>query len=198
MSTFHTIKSVSEGLYKEKGSKFISIAYPVQNESDIKQSITAIKKQYFDARHHCFAWVLGMDSPTWRANDDGEPAHSAGDPILSQIRAFNLTNTFVVVVRYFGGTKLGVGGLIRAYKTAAEDALRKAEKVAIHEMITVSMSFNYDMLSTCEQLIAHFEIAVLSRDFQTTCRITGNMKKEHLNAFRARTSDLYNIAFEII
>ncbi|MEQ9007162.1 MAG: YigZ family protein, partial [Ekhidna sp.] len=120
MSIYHTIKEKSEGLYKEKGSKYLAFAYPVKSEVEIKEIQESLRKEYYDARHHCFAWVLGMDDQSYRANDDGEPAHSAGDPILGQIRSFELTNVLVVVIRYFGGTKLGVGGLINAYKTATE------------------------------------------------------------------------------
>src|SRR6186713_1623645 len=125
-NSFFTITSASQGIYKEKGSKFLSFAYPVQSESDIKEHIAFLKSEYFDARHHCYAWMLGPERNHFRAFDDGEPNHSAGDPILGQIRSKNLTNVLVVVVRYFGGTKLGVGGLISAYKIAAEEALSKA------------------------------------------------------------------------
>ena len=120
---FHTIKDSAEGLYKEKGSKFLAFAFPVTTEDEIKDCQEKIRKKYFDARHHCYAWILGADKSQLRANDDGEPNHSAGDPILGQIRSRDLTDVLVVVVRYFGGTKLGVSGLIQAYRAAAEDAL---------------------------------------------------------------------------
>src|SRR5689334_14470624 len=118
MSTYSilTLKSDGKGIYKEKGSKFLGFAYPVSSESEIKERIASLKSEYFDARHHCFAWILGPEKKQFRAFDDGEPNHSAGDPILGQIRSRNLTNVLVVVVRYFGGTKLGVGGLIAAYR----------------------------------------------------------------------------------
>src|SRR5690242_5641679 len=121
--SYQTIEKSSDSIYKEKGSRFLAFARPVSSESDVKKVLESLRKEYFDARHHCFAWILGPEKKLFRAFDDGEPNHSAGDPILGQIRSRNLTNVLVVVVRYFGGTKLGVGGLISAYKTAASDAL---------------------------------------------------------------------------
>jgi uncharacterized YigZ family protein len=118
-------------LYKEKGSKFFSKVYPVQSEEEIKEWLGIIRKEYYDARHVCYAFSLQSPFLTERSNDDGEPAHSAGTPILNQIKSFELSNVLVVVVRYFGGTKLGVSGLIQAYKAAAEDALVKAELVTV-------------------------------------------------------------------
>jgi uncharacterized YigZ family protein len=121
--SFRTLRAPAEGIYKEKGSKFLAFAYPVETETDTKVILDALRKQYFDARHHCFAYILGADKPRFRAFDDGEPNHSAGDPILGQIRSRELTNVLVVVIRYFGGVKLGMGGLMAAYKAAAENAL---------------------------------------------------------------------------
>ena len=197
MSEFYTIQKPTEGLYKEKGSKFLAFAYPVQSEDEIKIIQADLRQQYYDARHHCYAWVLGMDDQTWRANDDGEPAHSAGDPILGQIRSFKLTNVLVVVIRYFGGTKLGVGGLINAYKEATASALCKARKAVIFETRKVVMSFPYEMMSTAEKLIADFEIAVMKRDFQLSCEIVGSLKKDRVNEFIEKTSDLYTMKFKI-
>ena len=144
MNTYYTIESRTEGLYKEKGSKFLAFAFPVSSEEDIKKFQEELRTKYYDARHHCFAWVLGLDNQRWRANDDGEPAHSAGDPILGQIRSFELTNVLIVVIRYFGGTKLGVGGLINAYKTASEEALTQAKKVEVFETKHLTVKFSYE------------------------------------------------------
>ncbi|HYW95669.1 MAG TPA: YigZ family protein, partial [Bacteroidales bacterium] len=121
-----TIKQRGEGLYKEKGSKFIGFALPVESEDHIKGELESIRKNFHDARHHCYAWRLGPDMELYRANDDGEPGNSAGKPILGQIESRKLTNVLVVVVRYFGGTLLGVGGLINAYRTAASEALDRS------------------------------------------------------------------------
>lgn len=197
MSTYYTIQSSTEGLYKEKGSKFLAFAYPVSTEEEVKIIQDDLRKEYYDARHHCFAWVLGMDEQRHRANDDGEPAHSAGDPILGQIRSFELTNVLVVVIRYFGGTKLGVGGLIHAYKTATEEALSKARKQSIYETKKVIMKFTYDAMSTVERLVADFEIDVKQRDFQLSCEIQGLIKKDAIAAFTEKIIDLYTIEFII-
>lgn len=197
MSNYFTIQADTDGLYKEKGSKFLAFAYPVKSEDQIKEIQEALRKQYYDARHHCYAWVLGMDDQIWRANDDGEPAHSAGDPILGQIRSFELTNVLVVVIRYFGGTKLGVGGLINAYKTATEAALSKAKKLPIFETKKLTMRFPYDAMSVAERLITDFDIEVEERDFQLSCTIHGVLKKDLVQMFKDKTTDLYTIEFEI-
>ena len=131
--TFKSISGPSEGLYKEKGSKFLAFAYPVVSEEEVRTVLDRIRKEYYDARHHCYAYRLGLTGNVWRYNDDGEPSSTAGRPIYGQILSRELSDVLIVVVRYFGGTKLGVPGLIRAYKTAAADALdhaRTVEKVA--------------------------------------------------------------------
>ena len=193
MSSYYTINEPSEGLYKEKGSKFLSFAFPVKTETDIRRYQEELKKKYHDARHHCFAWIIGMDQQSWRANDDGEPAHSAGDPILGQIRSLDLTDTLVIVIRYFGGTKLGVGGLINAYKTATEMALTKAQRKEIFELCHLKMKFNYDLMSIVERLQNDFEIEVLNRDFREHCLITGCIKKDVIDDFNIRVSDIYEL-----
>ena len=126
---YKTIAANSEGIYKEKGSKFIAIASPVYSEDEFKTFLNQVKKDYHDARHHCYAFKIGLTDNEYRYNDDGEPNNSAGAPIYGQIQSFNVTNIAIVVVRYFGGTKLGVGGLITAYKEAAKDALQNIKIV---------------------------------------------------------------------
>ena len=124
---YQTIEAPVTGVYKEKGSKFLSFAYPVSTEDEIKEHLKQIKKEYFDARHHCFAYRLGADGSVWRANDDREPSSSAGKPILGQLRSHNVSDTLVVVVRYTKGTKLGIPGLMNAYRQAASDALQQSK-----------------------------------------------------------------------
>jgi uncharacterized YigZ family protein len=174
--SFRTIQAYSEGLYKESGSKFLAFAYPVSSENEIKLKIEGLKKKYFDATHHCFGWVLGADKARFRAVDDGEPNHSAGDPILGQIRSKELTNVLVVVVRYFGGTKLGVGGLIQAYKLAAEEALNKA--TIIEEDVTEKflIRFPYDETSEVMRLIKEFDIKILKQEYQEDCLLEIELK----------------------
>lgn len=169
--SFHTIQQPAEGTYKEKGSKFLAFAYPVENESEIKERLDALKKKYFDARHHCYAWMLGSEKKRFRAFDDGEPNHSAGDPVLGQIRSKDLTHVLVVVVRYFGGVKLGVGGLISAYKAAAGDALNHA--VIIEKEVTgfYTLKYDYDATPEVMKLIKNNELTIRSQDFAERCKL---------------------------
>jgi uncharacterized YigZ family protein len=167
--TYLSISKVTESLYKEKGSKFIGLAYPVRSEEEVKEVLDDLRKQYYDARHHCYAYILGPKSDRYRANDDGEPNHSAGDPILGQIKSAELTNTLVVVIRYFGGTKLGVSGLVHAYKTAAADAITANE--IVEEVMKENYALRYDYESTNEvmRLIKDFDLEIVKQEFTADC-----------------------------
>lgn len=180
---FQTIEKSSEGLFKEKGSKFLAFAFPVRSEEEVKEQLEKLRKKYFDARHHCYAWVLGPRKTRFRANDDGEPNHSAGDPILGQIRSRDLTDVLVVVVRYFGGTKLGVSGLIQAYRTAADEALSNAE--IIRKELTVEGRFNYPYASTTEvqRLMKDFDLVILQQEFGEACALDFQLKQSLLDLF---------------
>lgn len=170
--TFLTLKRESEGLYKEKGSKFLAFGYPVNDEQDIKERLEVLRKKYYDARHHCYAYILGKEKENYRANDDGEPNHSAGDPILGQIRSNDLTNVLIVVIRYFGGTKLGVSGLITAYRTAAAEAIMANE--IITETVTKKIKFTFDYLDMNDvmRLIKEFDLDIKTQDFDNSCSMT--------------------------
>lgn len=174
--SYLTVDGATEGLYKEKGSKFISFVFPVTSEKEARRHLEEIRKQYYDARHHCFAWIIGTDKSRYRASDDGEPNHSAGDPILGQLRSKNLTNVMAVVVRYFGGTKLGVGGLIVAYRSATQDALEKS--IIVEKEITEKMTLKYDYSHTSEamRLVKDFDLSILSQDFQSECVLQVEIK----------------------
>lgn len=163
--SFRTLEKPSEGLFKDKGSKFLAFAYPVKTEEDIKTHLGALRKKYFDARHHCYAWMLGADKSRFRAVDDGEPNHSAGDPILGQIRSYELTNILIVVVRYFGGVKLGVGGLINAYRAAAGDALNKASVVVEEVRQEMDLTYDYTFSPEVMRLVKDFELNILAQGF---------------------------------
>lgn len=141
--TYKTIDHEAEGLFKDRGSRFIAIATPVSSQEEIKTRLAELRKEYHDARHHCYAWVLSPDRLAWRVNDDGEPSGTAGKPIMGQINSRELTNVLVVVIRYFGGTLLGVSGLINAYRTAASDALDHAQIVERHIMECWLLTFPY-------------------------------------------------------
>jgi uncharacterized YigZ family protein len=174
--SFLTIESASEGLFKEKGSKFLAFAFPVKNESEIKLRLEELRKKYFDATHHCYAWILGADKKHFRAADDGEPGHSAGTPILGQIKSKNLTNTLVVVVRYYGGTKLGVGGLTQAYKSAAEFALANAKVIEIE--LEASFTLNYDYIASPEvmRLVKEFDLSIVNQTYGDRAMMQVNVK----------------------
>jgi uncharacterized YigZ family protein len=167
--SYRTIPGPSEAIYKEKGSKFLAFAYPVSDEKEVKICIEGLKKTYFDARHYCFAWMLGAEKTHFRAYDDGEPNHSAGDPILGQIRSKEITNVLVVVVRYFGGTKLGVGGLISAYKTAAAEALSNAGVIEKDVMHDATLVYDYAVTPEIMKLVKEFDLGILSQEFNDAC-----------------------------
>lgn len=170
--TYLTLSRSSESLYKEKGSKFIGLAFPVASEQEIKNILEELRKKYYDARHHCYAYILAPDGEKYRANDDGEPNHSAGDPILGQIRSYNLSNTLIVVIRYFGGTKLGVGGLISAYKTAAAEAIEANDIIEEVVMETVKIRYGYESTNEVMRLIKEYGLEILKQEFKADCRMT--------------------------
>jgi uncharacterized YigZ family protein len=141
--TYRTIESEAHGLFRDRGSRFIAIAIPVSSQEEIKIRLAELRKEYHDARHHCFAWMLAPDRQAWRISDDGEPSGTAGKPILGQINSRELTNVLVVVIRYFGGTLLGVSGLINAYRNAAADALNNAKVLEKHVSQRWTITFPY-------------------------------------------------------
>jgi uncharacterized YigZ family protein len=145
--TYKTIAAESKGLFKDRGSRFIAIARPVSSHEEIKIILEELRKEYHDARHHCYAWMLNPDRQSWRVNDDGEPSGTAGRPILGQINSRELTNILIVVIRYFGGTLLGVSGLINAYRSAADDALTHAEIIEKHVKETWQVTFPYTAMN---------------------------------------------------
>ncbi len=168
---FFTIENKSKGFYSEKGSKFLAFAFPVSSEEEIKSVQHDLRKKYYDARHHVYAFVLGADKAFYRASDDGEPSNSSGMPVLGQIRSFELTNILIVVVRYFGGTKLGVPGLINAYKSAARDALQNA--IIIEEFVTIEgkVFFGYDEMNFVMKTLNDAGAKMLNQTFLEDCDI---------------------------
>ena len=160
-----TIAGPSEGLFKEKGSKFLSFAFPVASEDEIKAIIASIKKEHFSARHCCFAWSLGTQEGRFRVNDDGEPSGTAGRPIYGQLQSFKLTNILVVVVRYFGGTLLGVSGLIQAYKKAALDAINHSEIITRTVEHLYEVHFEYNAMNDLMQLIKEEQLEIVDSKF---------------------------------
>lgn len=171
MEELYRITTPGEGTFKEKGSRFLAFAYPVQNLAEIDQQVQDLKKRFYDARHHCYAYRLGAYGETIYVNDDGEPSHTAGTPILSAIRSAATTDLLVVVVRYFGGTKLGVRGLIEAYRTAADLALAEAEKTAVLHQTTFELKFAYDQTADLNRILHPFPVEQVEATYTDVCRI---------------------------
>ena len=188
-----TILAPAEGIYKEKGSKFLAFAYPVNSEDAIKTVLAGLRKEYFDARHHCYAYQLGGSGQQYRVNDDGEPNHTAGDPILGQIRSAGLTNILVVVVRYFGGIKLGVSGLINAYRTAAAEAIRAAETVEKIETTALEVLFDYEQMNTIMSLIKEYKLEILTQDLNITCHLTLGIRKNLVEIIKAKLDGIARV-----
>ena len=170
-SSYLTIKAPSEGLFKDKGSKFISYAFPVTTEDEIKEKVDILKKKYYDARHHCYAYVLGAERAMFRSNDDREPSGTAGKPILGQLNSQNLTNILVVVVRYFGGTLLGTSGLINAYKEATISALQNSQ--VIKKIVTelYYINFQYEATNEVMKIVKDYNLFVTDQHFGSECSL---------------------------
>ncbi|WP_373397329.1 YigZ family protein [Algoriphagus halophilus] len=175
--SYLTIKRPSEGLYKDRSSKFFYFAFPVRSEEEIKDHLAELRKTYYDARHHCYAYVLGKEATTFRAVDDGEPNHSAGDPILGQIRSNNLTNILIVVVRYFGGTKLGMSGLIQAYKTSAALAIEENEIIEEQVLSSVKIKFSYPAMNEVMKLVKTHELEIIHQELMLDCKMSLEYRK---------------------
>ena len=184
--SYKTIKALSEGYYTEKRSRFISYAIPVRTVEEVKEQVAAYRKQYYDARHVCWAYMLGADRQTFRANDDGEPSSTAGKPILGQINSNELTDILIVVIRYFGGIELGTSGLIVAYRTAAAAAIAAAEveERTVEEDITVS--FEYPYLNSVMRIVKEDGPQIIKQSFEMDCEMTLRIRKGEAERLRNR------------
>ena len=169
--TYRTIAAPAEGLYKEKGSKFLSFAYPVHNIDDVKQHLEQLRKDYFDARHHCYAYILGANKDAFRANDDGEPSGTGGRPIHGQLLSADLTNTLIVVVRYFGGILLGASGLANAYKTAAREAIDHATIVERTIDVRYNLHFAYESMNDVMRILKDYDIKPENTNYGLNCSL---------------------------
>jgi len=197
-NSYFTIKQSSEGTLREKGSKFLSFAFPVVSESEIKAHLSVLKKLHPSASHHCYAWRLGHDKSAYRSNDDGEPANTAGKPILSQIQSHDLTNVLLVVVRYFGGTLLGVGGLIQAYKQAAklaiDQALIEERYIIFHYIVT----FNFGEMNAVMKVLKEHDAKIISLDYDENNTINFRIKKQNSEKMEQKFNDLYNCKLKFV
>lgn len=196
--TYKTVKRDSQGSYSEKGSKFISLVFPVRSEEEVKRHLADIKKSYYDARHHCYAYILGPTKSSYRANDDGEPSGTAGRPIYGQLLSRDLTNVLVVVVRYFGGTKLGVPGLINAYRTAAADALDANEIVEKTVEEKYGITFGYEAMNRVMQILKTDSVKINSQAYDHKYRIDFTIRRRDADAVLASLRKIENLDVEIV
>ena len=195
--TYKTIKKPSEEiLFKEKGSKFFGYAFPVLTEDDVKEKLELLKKKHHSARHFCYAYQIGIEKTQYRANDDGEPNNSAGLPIYGQIQSFGVTNILVVSVRYFGGTKLGVGGLISAYKTSAQLALETSEILVKTIDVNYQLKFNYDLMNAVQRIIKEKNLEIVSQKLEMDCEYVISVRKNDAKAIFTIFDSLYKLTIK--
>ena len=182
-NAYSSIAAPSEGLFKDNGSRFIALAYPVETEEEVKTIVAGLRKQYHDARHHCYAYRLGYKGDVFRSSDDGEPSGSAGRPILGQIDSAGLSDILVVVVRYFGGIKLGIPGLIRAYKTSTADALAQAQVVEKIAGKWIRLSFGYEAMNSVMKVLKEMDLPQRAQDFGEQCSLEVRVRLSALDSF---------------
>jgi len=195
--TYKTIRMLSEGLYKEKGSKFLAFAHPVESTSEVKTILDLYRKTYYDARHVCFAYSIGPDASETRASDDGEPSGTAGRPIQGQIQSFGLTNILVVVIRYFGGILLGTGGLVVAYKTAAADALQAAEILEKTVDVEFSIHFEFPFMNDVMKLVKNMDVQILSQNYDVDCNMKIRIRKREAERLEKALGKIETLRFEL-
>ncbi|MFZ4581730.1 MAG: IMPACT family protein [Paludibacter sp.] len=194
---FKTIQTISSGLYKEKGSKFISFAIPVNTVDDIKEIVNQYANRFSDARHVCYAYMLGAERTTYRTYDNGEPSGTAGKPILGQLNSHQLTDTLIIVVRYFGGILLGTSGLTNAYKEAALDAIRNAQQIEVELKMTVAIHFEYILMNEVMIICKQFNAEIITQTFENNCFMKINFKKSDESSVRAKFEKVNGLTLEI-
>jgi len=192
--TYKTISEESKGTYKEKGSKFLAFAFPVMSEEEIKRKLAILRKEFHDARHHCYAYRLGYDKSVFRINDDGEPSGTAGRPIYGQIVSHDLTRILIVVIRYFGGIKLGVPGLINAYKTATKDALDQTTIITKTILEEYQVRFDYTVMNNVMKILKEEDAVIISQEFENSCRLDFSVRKNSGNKISARLQKISNVS----
>lgn len=188
--TFHTIAAPTEAIYKEKMSKFLAFAHPVSTSAEAREVIAGYQKRYHDARHVCWAYMLGSARTDFLSTDNGEPSGTAGKPILGQINSFGLTDIVIVVVRYFGGIKLGTSGLIAAYREAAREALEAAEIIECHDMARISFTFPYLAMNDVMRLTKNGGVEIIEQIFDNSCSMTLSVRADDADTLRTRLTDI--------
>ncbi|MBQ7550095.1 MAG: YigZ family protein [Bacteroidales bacterium] len=195
--TYKTIEKESEGIYREKGSKFIALAFPVKNEDAVKERLSEVKKKYYDARHHCYAYILGPNKDSYRLNDDGEPSGTAGRPIHGQLLSKDVTDTLIIVVRYFGGIKLGVSGLLNAYKTAAKDALENSHIITKFVEEQYGISFPPVAMNKVMQLLKRDSVKIMDQQYNTECEIYFSIQKREADVLLESLKKIENLKLSV-
>ena len=193
--TFRTIKNISKSIYTEKRSKFLAFAIPVESVDEVKTIVSEYQKEYYDARHVCYAYMLGAERLDFRANDNGEPSGTAGKPILGQINSNELTNILVIVVRYFGGIKLGTSGLIVAYRQAAADAIAEAEVVEKTVDEDISFIFEYPFLNDVMRIVKEENPQIISQGYDSDCTMTLRIRKGMIPKLKSRLEKVETLRF---
>jgi len=193
-----SVADESQGMYREKASKFIAFAMPVSTEDEVKEKLESLRKSYYDANHHCYAYRLGHENPVYRANDDGEPSGSAGKPIYGQILSTRLSDVLVVVVRYFGGTKLGIPGLIHAYRTAAREALNHANIIEKTICVNCRVYFGYESMNQVMRILKEEQSKILKHISEENCTIEFLVRKSALQKVENRFTGIKNVSVEIL
>ena len=198
MDTYKTIASPAEGIYKEQGSKFLAFAYPVSSADEVKILVDTKRKEFHDARHICYAYMLGAARTEFRSNDDGEPSGTAGRPILGQINSHQLSDILIVVVRYFGGILLGTGGLITAYKAAALEAITAAEIIDSVLESTYAVVFGYEQMNDVMRIMKEHQLSILSQSQSLTCSLTFSVRESLESSVIERLSQIDHVEIEKI
>ena len=194
--TYLTIDRPAEALFKDKGSKFITFAYPVQNEQQVKEILSGLRKEHHTANHHCYAYRLGADKLNFRANDDGEPSNTAGKPILGQIQSNDLTDILIVVVRYFGGTLLGVSGLIQAYKSSAAEVIKASAIIEKQILFSYTIYFPFEQMNEVMKLLKQSDAKITSQQFDNACEVSFMIRKANSEACEEKLKKLEGLKLE--
>lgn len=196
--TYKTIKTQSVGIFKDRGSKFIALAIPVNSENEIKEKLETIRKKYYDATHHCYAYQLGFDKSSYRINDDGEPSGTAGKPIFGQILSNDLTNILIVVIRYYGGTKLGVPGLINAYKTSTSLTLENSEIITKIVKEIYEINYDYHAMNDVMKIIKEEKLEQLEHNFDLKCKIVFSIRKNNSKKVSEKFKNINSLSIRYI
>lgn len=196
--TYKTIAGPAEGFFKDRGSKFLAFAFPVETEEAVKEALARLRKDYYDARHHCYSYILGPDKSAYRINDDGEPSGSAGKPIHGQLLSYDLTNILVVVVRYFGGTKLGIPGLINAYREATRDALNKAKIITKTVNVYFEIEYEYPLMGNVMRIIKDEDLEQINTQFELNCKIEMRVRKNDYDRIEEEFKKIHGVKLKYL